>query len=368
MQFSTTHKQLLNAIILVEKNVGKKESLPVLSCVVCKAENGVLTLQTTNLESSMQVIVPAQITTDGTVAVNAHIFSQIIRSIQGETIHCEIQDENLTIKSKNTNSVIKSIPYTEFPFILTHATLPKNQVLDKTSLLTGIRSVVYAASSSMIRPELGSIYISFNDTECVCVATDSFRLAEKTLKQTVSTPQSELLIPLKYTLELMHVLEHIQDESVEWSVVEDSYVVFKTSEVYYMTRIVDSRFPQYKEIIPKDVHTEVTLLKNDFADVLRKARIFSGTDQYIGIHVYPKKKICTATAQSALVGEMSDSLDGALSGEDIDIKFHITYLADCLSSIASDSIVLTFAGVGRPVLIHGVSDPSFRYLVMPLNR
>ncbi len=55
-------------------------------------------------------------------------------------------------------------------------------------------------------------------------------------------------------------------------------------------------------------------------------------------------------------------------GEDLDMNFHIGYLGDCLSSIESDSVTLYFAGTGRPLVLRGVSDPSFTYLVMPLNR
>jgi DNA polymerase-3 subunit beta len=136
----------------------------------------------------------------------------------------------------------------------------------------------------------------------------------------------------------------------------------------FTSRVVDGTFPNYKEIIPKTFSAEATVLKNDFAEMLRKARVFSGNDQHLGLHIYPKKKIFTATAQSSDVGEMSDSIDAALSGEDIDINFHIGYLADCLSTIESDSITLGFSGAGKPLVIRGVSDPSFTYLVMPLNR
>jgi DNA polymerase-3 subunit beta len=132
--------------------------------------------------------------------------------------------------------------------------------------------------------------------------------------------------------------------------------------------VVDSTFPNYKEIIPKTFSTEATILKKDFVEMLRKARVFSGTDQHVGLHIYPKKKIFSATARSADVGEMSDSIDAAVSGEELDINFHIGYLADCLSSVESDSIMLQFAGMGRPLVIKGVSDSSFIYLVMPLNR
>ena len=109
-------------------------------------------------------------------------------------------------------------------------------------------------------------------------------------------------------------------------------------------------------------------MKNDFAEALRKGRVFAGADQHVGFHVYPKKKVFDVTAQSAAIGEMSDSLEAALSGEDIDVNFHIGYVADCLQSVQSDSIVLGFSGAGKPLVIRGVSDAHFTYLVMPLNR
>ena len=65
---------------------------------------------------------------------------------------------------------------------------------------------------------------------------------------------------------------------------------------------------------------------------------------------------------------MWDTVDAALSGEDVDINFHIGYVADCLASIESDSVTLSFAGTGKPLVVKGVSDNSFLYLVMPLNR
>ena len=136
----------------------------------------------------------------------------------------------------------------------------------------------------------------------------------------------------------------------------------------YVSRVVDANFPNYKEIIPKKFETEATVLKSDFSEMLRKARVFAGADMHVGLHIYPKKKIFSALARSSDVGEMSDSIDAALSGEDLDINFHIGYLADCVTSIESDSLTLYFAGAGRPLVIKGVSDGSFMYLVMPLNR
>ena len=214
---------------------------------------------------------------------------------------------------------------------------------------------------------MGSIYIIFKQGSIICVATDSFRLAEKTIAASGVKETNELLIPLKHAGELSFVLERLKDNDVALFS-EDAQLTVEGGNVRFISRVVEGNFPDYKTIIPKTPTTEATLLKNDFADMLRKARVFSGDEQQVGLHVYPKKKIFTAIAQSASVGEMDDSLEAALSGEDIDINFHIGYLSDCLTSIPADSITLSFSGVGRALVIRGVSDSSFMYLVMPLNR
>src|SRR3989338_9580446 len=149
---------------------------------------------------------------------------------------------------------------------------------------------------------------------------------------------------------------------------EDTQLIVVGRELQFVSRVVDAQFPAYKEIIPKSFVAEATILKADFVEVLRKARVFSGGEQQVGFHLYPKRKIFSVTARSAEVGEMSDTIDAAVSGEDIDINFHIGYLADCLSTIQSDSIQLGFSGAGRPLVIRGASDASFMYLVMPLHR
>ena len=138
--------------------------------------------------------------------------------------------------------------------------------------------------------------------------------------------------------------------------------------VQFVSRVAEGNFPDYKVIIPKSPTTEATLLKSDFSEMLRKARVFSGDEQQVGLHVYPKRKIFTAMARSSQIGEMSDTLEATLSGEDLDINFHIGYLSDCLSTIPSDSITLSFSGAGRALVIRGANESSFMYLVMPLNR
>ncbi|MFA7310152.1 MAG: DNA polymerase III subunit beta [Candidatus Paceibacterota bacterium] len=365
MKITTTKDQILNAILMAERITGKKESLPILSCILIDAGKDIV-LKATNLEAGVEAIVLGDIEEPGVVAVPASILSQTIRSISADTVMFSTDEANLLIESRGTKTLIKSIPHSEFP------ALPKNETkniitLSREQLMNGLQAVSYAASPSMIRPDLGSIYLSIKEGKLVCVATDSFRLAEKTIAETGAKMNGDLLVPLRHALELVHILERIEGDTISITA-EDAQLVVMGGGTRYVSRVVDATFPNYKEIVPKTFTTEATVLKSDFAEMLRKARVFSGNDMHVGLHIYPKKKIFSATARSADVGEMSDSIDAAISGEDLDINFHIGYLADCLSSVASDSLSLSFAGAGKPLVVRGVSDKSFMYLVMPLNR
>jgi len=369
MKLTTVKEKILNAVQLAERITGKKESLPVLSCVLLDGGSGKgeLIVRATNLEAGIEVVVPSEVEDKGIIAVPASVLSQTLRSISPEKIAFRTEEGNLVVESRGTKTLIKAIPHEEFPALGSGGGDTRGISVSREELMRAIQSVSYAASPSMIRPELGSVYVLLKPGTIICVATDSFRLAEKTISGVKGKSETELLIPLKHALELAHVLERIDASEVSLSA-DESQMAISANGVRYVSRVVDGTFPNYKEIMPKVFETEATVLKNDFAEMLRKARVFSGNDQHVGFHVYPKRKIFSATARSAEVGEMSDSIDAAISGNDLDINFHIGYLADCLSIIESDSIVLGFAGAGKPLVIRGVSDASFTYLVMPLNR
>ncbi|MBI2610635.1 DNA polymerase III subunit beta [Candidatus Kaiserbacteria bacterium] len=364
MRASTTKEKILGGVLIAERLTGKKETLPTLSCILLEVSGKTIVLRATNLEAGVEVVVPGEVDEKGIIAVPAIVLSQTLRSTHGDKVTLSAEDGNLLIESRGTKTVIKGMPHDEFP-TLSPPTDGKGENVSREQLLRGLQAVSYAASPSMIRPELGSIYLLVGATGVICVATDSFRLAEKMIGS--SERGEEVLLPLRHALELSHVLEHAEGAQVKLTA-DESQLSVSADGVRFISRIVDGTFPNYKEIVPKIFSTEATVLKSDLSEMLKKARVFSGNDQHIGFHVYPSRKIFSATARSADIGEMSDSLDAALSGEDLDINFHIGYLADCLPTIESDSIILGFSGAGKPLVIRGVSDPSFTYLVMPLNR
>lgn len=365
MQFECLLENLIKSVSISEKIVGKKESLPILSCIVLDVGKSIK-LKSTNLETALEINLQGVVKEKGVIAVPASIFLQTLNSTKGDKIILEEDEGNLIIKSKGGETTIKSISHDEFPKF-SRPTSKDVYKIKKDVFINGIQNVSYASSNSMIRPELASIYITYKDGQLVFVSTDSFRLAEKKFNTPLNDKIPDTLIPTKNATELVNVVINSKEEDID-VIFDDSQISISTDDINIISRIIDGNFPNYSEIIPKKFTSEATLLKEDLSTVLKKTRVFSGSAQQVGFHLYPKKKIFSVTARSADIGEMSDDIEAAASGEDIDINFNLQYVNDCVQFLKTDSITLQFAGVGKPLVIKSVSDPNFTYLVMPLNR
>ncbi|MDP2649983.1 MAG: DNA polymerase III subunit beta, partial [bacterium] len=236
------------------------------------------------------------------------------------------------------------------------------------SLTSGFRGVLYSASTSLIKPELASVYVYYEDGYLIFAATDSFRLAEKKIQYREEKEDiPPIIIPAKNASELSRILEMESDGDME-VFIDENQCSIRRNGLYVTSRIIDGSFPDYRSIIPKETTTEAVLLKEDFANTLKRGQVFSDKFGQVSLHIYPSKKQFTFSAHNADVGEVFDSLDAALTGEDLDISFNQRYLLECLQSVSADSISLSFAGVGKPLIIRGVGDNTFTYLVMPMNR
>ena len=273
----------------------------------------------------------------------------------------------MVIQTKHSKTVLNTQPYEDFPSLPTI----QNDIiytLKSDNLVKGIESVVYSASHSTIKPELSSVYVYEHDKKIFFVATDSFRLAEKTTQiKDKNVLEQPFLLPLRNAVEILRILNQIQDTDILVKV-DKNQISFECKNIFITSRIIDGVFPDYKQIIPKDYISEVVVLKQDLLNIFKKINIFSDKFGQVSIDVQPKKKTFVIHTNNNTVGQTSDSIDAVIKGEALTMSFNYRYIYDCLSSIHSDSITLLFTGVGKPLIIKGVSDESFLYLVMPMNK
>ena len=100
----------------------------------------------------------------------------------------------------------------------------------------------------------------------------------------------------------------------------------------------------------------------------RAINIFADNFNQLNIKASPSEKVLEFKTKNASVGENTNSLSATVIGEPIEINFNQKYILDCFQSIDSDSLSFSFNGLNKPMVIRGVSDKSFTYLVMPMNR
>ncbi len=357
--------KIKNAVSFTEKITSKNMTLPVLNSILLTASGKSLKLRSTNLSIGVEIEIPSKIEKDGVLAVSGAVLYGVFSNInQNENIILKEDNGNLMVQTKKSKVKIKCQPYDDFP------TIPNvsgsNFIINSEKFIGGIKSVYFSASVSDIKPEISSVYIYSNDDGLVFVSTDSFRLAEKKIKMNNTLEVSGILIPFKNIPEIIRIFSETKgDIKVCFN---KNQISLSADGVYFTSRVIDGVFPDYKQIIPKENKTEAVVLKQDLLNALKLSNIFSDKFNQLNLKVLPKEKMFEISSQNSNVGENNTNLDAALSGENVELSFNYKYFLDCFGSINSDSIVLKLNQSNRPMVISGVSDQSFTYLIMPMNR
>lgn len=365
MKITCAKENIKDAVAHAERVTGKNLALPVLSLVLLIASESRVKLRATNLDLGIEVSIPARVEKEGIVAIPGSILSNFLSNLYGdENVSLESINNNLALSTSKTSTLIKTHPYEDFPTIPI-ITKGAHFTVDAHQFVSGLKSVYYSAAVSDVKPEFSSVYIYSEESAIVFVATDSSRLAEKRVKIKKPIELTPILVPLKNVTEITRILEDINgDVDVYFT---NNQISFHCGDIYVTSRLIDGVFPDYKQLIPGAHNTQVVVLKQDLINALKLTNVFSGKLQQIVFKVYPDDKAFEVESKNMDIGESTTSIDAALSGEDIEMRFNQRLISDALQAIPTDSVSIEFSGPNKPLVLRGVSDTSFTYLVMPLR-
>ena len=363
----TCNRELLQKYIAnADRVTGKNLSLPILNSVLITTNTKQLIIRSTNLEVGVEFRISADIKIEGSIALPGALMANLLASIPDEqsvTLNVISGVCKITTKSKNLN--VKGFLPDDFP------TIPvinngDSFVISSSKFIQGVKSVLMSASLSDIKPEISSVYIYQQGEFLIFVATDSFRLSEKKIKQTGVNLTHGVIIPAKNILEIMRVLE---SENNDINVlITKNQISFTGKSLYVTSRVIQGVYPDYEQIIPKTNTTEMIVLKEDLINTLKLSTLFSDKFNKVTITVDPLKKICSLSTKNTDIGETESNLTATLTGESIEISLNGKHFFDCLSVIEKDSVIVQFNGSDKPAVIKGLGDQSFTYLTMPLSR
>lgn len=366
MNISIDKKELGEVMGTVSRFAERKGgTLPVLGGIAIIATKEKIRFCATNLETGIDFTISGTVKTEGAIALPAGVFKEITSSFSGNgTLTIEQTGDTALISSGSAKSTIKTLSYDDFPTL----SIPENPntsfSLSGVILRDLLQSVASCASPSTVRPELASILLSAEGGIVKAVATDSFRLAEKKVSVGGKVSPFSILVPAKNAIDIAQTLP---DDEI--TVNADTHQCsFSFSKGVVVTRLVSATYPDYTQIIPKAFMAEATILKKDFEAGLRRASVFTDSFQKVRLGIDVGKKQITLSAQNNDVGESTESFPVAVTGEGLELSFNHRYLQAPLPLISTESISLSAAGIGRPLVVRGSGDTSFLYLVMPMNQ
>lgn len=364
MKITIPHQELQKGLEIISRISTKHVTLPVLQCVLITAEKGVVTLRATNLEIGIELVLKGKIEEEGVIAVPAGTLLQSIQFLGEKEVGLRVEDTVLLIEGAHTHTSIKAIPHDEFPTM--HKVAQVGTMITAELFAFGIKTAAFAASQTSIKPELGSVFVQQKREHTLTfVATDSFRLMEKTVPQKGVVLPHSFLLPQKNALELARICESLGG-TPQLVLTENQCTLLFADGTYVVSRLVNGSFPDYEQIIPKEYVTTVTVLKDDLLKAFKKTNIF--LNKFMQVTVAITEHHLTVSAINNEIGHTTDTLKVSVSGDELALNFNQQYVIDPLSHIADESLVLRFAGIGRPLVLGGSTDATLRYLVMPMNK
>lgn len=364
MKIECTQGNLQRALSLVSRTVGTRSTLPVLANILLRTEKGRLRLSATNLEMGISTIVGGRVEEEGDITLPAKLLSEFIATNPDEIIQLSTKDDEATLKSSHFTAQIKGIAASEFPAI-PEITSEFEADVSSSELKQAITQTVFSAAVDETRPVLAGMLVKIKADEMRLVATDSFRLAEKTLKLDKKvTSETEVIIPARTMIEVVRLLE---DEANPVRLrLGENQVAFSIGETYLISRVVEGSFPDYEQIIPKELPIKTQANRGELVNAMKMSTLFA-RDAAGSVKIKISAKQIEVLATSPQLGENKSTVQAETKGEELEIAFNARYFLDALLVLSGDKVDLGFVGKLNPCVLRDITDPNFQYIIMPLR-
>lgn len=367
MKLICAQSDLERALNIVSKAITPNTTLPVLNNILLKAEDKKLHFAATNLEVAIEYFIPAEVKSEGAITIPAKLISSYISLLKDEKVEISLlEGETVQIKSSTSQTKMKGINSNEFP-VIPKVEKENTIKVDTKELEAAITQTVFSASTNTSRPVLSGVLFDVDKDVVRVVATDSYRLAEKTIKLKVaSTVTTQCIVPARTVMELGKILSRAEDKDVEVNISKNQ-ALFIVGDVRLMSRLIEGKFPPYGKIIPKSTKTKLEVLSEDLANVVRRVSLFAReNNNSIKISATNDGKLNVSTDETK-VGEEKAELSAKVDGENNKIALNAQYLLDVLNYVQSDKVVLEVDDKLSPAVVRSAKEKDYVYIIMPLK-
>ena len=369
MKFSVNQQDLQQALNYCQGVIEKRSTLPILSNILLDAHNSKLTLTATDLDlifihqlSNIEVIEEGKTTTR-----SSNMYDIVRKFNSGKKINLTLTDvSKLHLESEKSIYNLNCISPSEFP--VTDENFNQNEFLIKSKqLLKLLNKCKFSVSNDETRHYLSGIYIHQTEVEgknyLTAVATDSHRMSISKVRLSNKVEFEPIILPKKTIFQLCSLLDSYDGE-VKISNIK-SKIKFELQNSVLISKLIDGKFPNYIQVIPKNNQKKLEIDLKLFLDSVDRVASVS-LDKKDGVKFSLTKETLNLSVNNTNSGDGKETLSVKFD-HDLEISFNSRYLIDVASQIDGESIELFFNNTGSPVLIKDPADFDSIFVVMPMK-
>ena len=378
MKFICTQENLNKALNVVGKIINKNSTLPILNNVLLKTEKGRLKLSSTNLEIGINYLIGGKVESEGEITVPTKLFHNFVSNLPAGNVEIKLREDVLSVKCNGYKTNIKGLDAKEYPLT------PKINVkpifkINSFVFKKALSQVIPAISNSESRVEITGVFIDLsglNKNVITLVATDSYRLAESFInidKNSVNKDYKDILgntvsiiIPKDTIQELVRNLDD-QEDDVE-IIISENQILFNFGNANIISRLIEGKYPDYKQIIPNDFKTVIQIDKNEIIKAIKVTSLFSNiSNNSIELKLMAGSKNLEINSETNDLGSNNTKIAVEIEGnnKDINMAYNYKFLIDGLNSISGDKVILKINDDNSPMVLTSDVDKDYTYIIMP---
>lgn len=362
MKLQVTQENLNKALGTVARVANARGTLPVLANVLIKTVNNRVSIAATNLDIAITQYIGAKVSEEGSITVPARLMQDFVSSLPAGNIELDLDDYKLHIVTDQYKSVINGVSAEEFP-VMPAIESGQSWSIPGPVLKKSLQQVVLAASNDEARPILTGVFMHTHEGKLYMAATDSYRLGEKMLMP--HAEEISLLVPVSAMQDLLRIVSDIEDDVQVTH--DDQQVLFRVGDVELVARLIEGKYPPYRNLIPSNFSTSAVLKRADLLNVTKVSSLFARESAgSITIEVSEVSQELSIRSVASQLGENNAKAAAKITGSG-EITLNSRYLLDALHALSGDQVEFCFNGKLDAIVLRDPEANDYLHLIMPLK-
>lgn len=364
MKIVCTKSDLVKGVSIVSKAVPSKTTMPILECILIDATMDKIKLTANDMELGIQTEIEGEIIEHGMIAIDAKIFSEIVRKLPDNEIIIDTDDKlQMLITCEKAKFSISGKPGDEFsylPIIEKNETISLSQFTLKEVIRQTIFSIADNESNKIMMGELFEIH----ENVLKVVSLDGHRISIRKIDLKQEYPDKKIIVPGKTLIEISKILSGEADSEVLMYFTEN-HIVFEFDNTVVVSRLIEGEYFRIDQMLSNDYETKIRINKKEMLSCIDRATLLikEGDKKPIIINITDEMMELKIKSQ---LGSMNEEIFITKEGKDLLIGFNPKFLIDALRVIDDEEVDLYMMNAKAPCFIKDEKE-SYIYLILPVN-